>query len=658
MLLNIERKAFAEFFAKHNHAVFCKFIVVCIVLCVVTPLYAVPLRLHVDGNKVKDPNGNIVILRGVALTDLGSLEDWKGGALNAVDRITNPNDTQGNSPGWYTKIIRIVIAPPDSTTPPRSWPHPFNADNNDLYNLLRTFVDYCAEKEVYVAIDWHYVAHTYDHVASTSEFWRYMAPRFKDDTHVIYELFNEPNNPGGSDAAMWTSVKNDMQTWIDIVRGYAPDNLIFVGTPSYCQIIGPTATAPVNDVNAVYISHIYPLHWLSSSNQYYRDTITAAAAAHPVIMGEWGFTSDMNYDDPYHIVIGTQTNYGKPIREFVEGIGIGSIAWCAGDPSWGSPMFYSDGTLRVGEGEMGGFAKDWLYEASGVTQNIDLNITNCKVTAGKTQGQDVFEASGTMASSPVGLYLATQIDINIVSLADGSEVLIYPETIEFNSTQVKKGKYKYTYKIPGGGEGAITSLTMDFNKKTFAIKTKNIDLTGLVCPLQLNIRIGNYALSGDVDETIVNGQKTIPTRLMRMYKDTLIVTKAKVKNGTSVLSDSLSVSGEIAVKDINDANMDEPNLVKQDVNIVWGNQTFTIPAGRFEAARKGHSYKCSKINVDPSASPDVNDGIVTATIDLDKCTFAVSIAKANINAVSGDVVFGLRFADFNETDGVNLVLGH
>ena len=51
---------------------FYKFAVMCILLCVVTPLYAVPPRLHVDGNKVKDPNGNIVILRGVALIDLGA----------------------------------------------------------------------------------------------------------------------------------------------------------------------------------------------------------------------------------------------------------------------------------------------------------------------------------------------------------------------------------------------------------------------------------------------------------------------------------------------------------------------------------------------------------------------------------------------------------
>ena len=119
----------------------------------------------------------------------------------------------------------------------------------------------------------------------------------------------------------------------------------------------------------------------------------------------------------------------------------------------------------------------------------------------------ITDASGTIASSPLALFSVTQIDVNIVSLADGNEVLIYPETINFNSTQVKNGKYKYTHKIPKGGEGAITSLTMDFNKKTFAIKAKNVDLTGLACPLRLEITMGNYTLSGDVNETIVNGTK-------------------------------------------------------------------------------------------------------------------------------------------------------
>ncbi len=138
--------------------------------------------------------------------------------------------------------------------------------------------------------------------------------------------------------------------------------LLFVGTPRYCQIIGPTVDNPVNDPNVVYVTHIYPWHWLSD-NQYYRDSITAAAAAHPVILGEWGFASTASPGGEY--LIGTISNYGQPIKEFVEGLGIGNIAWVASH-DWEPPMFDYDWsgiwTLLCGEGYMGGFAKNWLYD--------------------------------------------------------------------------------------------------------------------------------------------------------------------------------------------------------------------------------------------------------------------------------------------------------
>lgn len=118
---------------------------------------------------------------------------------------------------------------------------------------------------MYCIIDWHYVANTYDHVASTSEFWEYMAPRFADDSHVLFELFNEPINDldGGwifnsHDTDDWLSVRADMQTWINIVRTYAPNNIILVGGPFYCQAIQPVAKYPLTGDNMAIVSHIYP----------------------------------------------------------------------------------------------------------------------------------------------------------------------------------------------------------------------------------------------------------------------------------------------------------------------------------------------------------------------------------------------------------------
>jgi endoglucanase len=271
-------------------------VVILAIFWLAAPLFAVIPPLHVDGNQIKDPQGNVVILRGIDLIDLGFLEEWHGGAIAMIDRITDKTDTQSSSPGWYPKIVRIMIAPPDSVD---NWPHPFNPGNTDLYDLLRTVVDYCATKDMYCIIDWHYVANTYDHIASTSEFWTYMAPRFAGDDHVLFELFNEPINDldgdwifNSHDTDDWLSVRTDMQTWYNIVRTYAPDNIVLVGGPFYCQAIGPAASYPLTGSNIAIVSHIYPNHWNDSYwSSSYQNQITTCAAVYPVIMTEWGFST-------------------------------------------------------------------------------------------------------------------------------------------------------------------------------------------------------------------------------------------------------------------------------------------------------------------------------------------------------------------------------
>jgi peptidoglycan/xylan/chitin deacetylase (PgdA/CDA1 family) len=341
---------------KETHGQLMKVIVVSVLLYFVTPLHADIPWLHVDGNKIKDPEGNIVVLRGISLIDLGFLEGWQGGAINMIDRITNKNDSQGNSPGWYPKVLRIPIHPPDSVD---NWPYRWDPGNDRFYNsLLRPVVDYCAEKDLYVILDWHYIADTWDKVTQTSEFWEYMAPRFANDSHVLFELFNEPINHVGSDTSNWRSVRTDMQVWVDIVRTYAPHNLILVGGPTWSQAIGPVANYRVSGNNIVIISHIYPSHWRNPS--WYRNHIRTCAAVYPILMTEWGF-SQSNHPDPDDLLHGTISDYGQPLMDFIEGLQIGNTAWVASH-NWGPPMFYDDWTLRCGEGEMGCFVKDVLYE--------------------------------------------------------------------------------------------------------------------------------------------------------------------------------------------------------------------------------------------------------------------------------------------------------
>jgi len=48
-------------------------IVVFALFCFATPLYAATPWLHAEGNVIKDPCGNTIVLRGVDLIDLGFL---------------------------------------------------------------------------------------------------------------------------------------------------------------------------------------------------------------------------------------------------------------------------------------------------------------------------------------------------------------------------------------------------------------------------------------------------------------------------------------------------------------------------------------------------------------------------------------------------------
>ena len=296
-----------------------------------------------------------------------------------------------------------------------------------------------------------------------------------------------------------------------------------------------------------------------------------------------------------------------------------------------------------------------------------MAISKCTVTAGKTQYaddndfndmKDTFTTSGTFVP-PADVIDVNTVGVKITSVTD--DYLVYAKDLnDFNATVVNsKHKYTHTGKLIKGKAGTITSLTLDFRQGKFAITAKNIDLTGLASPLELKLTIGDNELSSQADETIINGPKTtIPTRLMRMYKDTLIVTpgKTKVKSIAKTSSDSLSVTGEIA-----DSNTTQPNLNNMPVVITWGDkndpndvQTFTIPINSFKIPTTGHLFKLNK-NITPTVTPDAEPNAkVSGTIDLDKCTFALSITKADINNVSGEAKFGIAFGDFNEVADVNL----
>jgi endoglucanase len=308
--------------------------------------------LHTSGNKIYDASGNVVILRGCALIDLGSLQDWEGGVTAAIDRLTNPNDTSGSSPGFYTKVVRLVIGPPGSGGPWLWSP----TDGGDYYNnLLRPVVNYCASKNIYCIIDFHYVQDISSaNAATATQFWTYIAPLFKNDANVLFELYNEPvNNQNGSDLGNWNAIKGYYQSWYNIVRNAGAPNLCIIGSPNYSATTGTAAQNPLSGYNIAYTCHLYPQHWSSSWNVSQFET---AAPLQPVFVTEWGFG---NYPGNT-LYNSTISAYGQPFMNQMNALGVSWTAWVA-DTSWQPAMFASGWVLLVGQNQMGGFVKDTLY---------------------------------------------------------------------------------------------------------------------------------------------------------------------------------------------------------------------------------------------------------------------------------------------------------
>ncbi len=328
----------------------------------VEPPRALPW-LHVEGNQIKNESGGNVVLRGISTVDLGTTNSYPGKALGMIDRLTDKTDDQANSLGWYTSVIRLAIYPADSKN--ANSPFTYDPSNQFFYDqLLRPVVDRCRQRGVYVIIDWHGIGDTTANQATTAQFWGDMAPRFASDadSHVLFELFNEPINRSGGWTDAATGVRADMQRWYDIVRVAAPKNLVLVGTPSWCQLLGDTVESPIDGTDVAYVAHVYPYHFGIPS---ILNGIRKAQAVHPVFMSEWGFQEDSTNKD----VRGTITGYAEPFKQFVEELGMSWTMWCA-SADWYPAMFNGDFSLRIGEGYEGGFGKDWLYESRDISPPV------------------------------------------------------------------------------------------------------------------------------------------------------------------------------------------------------------------------------------------------------------------------------------------------
>jgi endoglucanase len=176
--------------------------------------------ISVKGNRFVDPQGNVVLFRGLSISDPDKLESQ--GHWNREHFV--------KAQEMGAKVVRIPVHP-------IAWRGRTPAA---YIKLLDQAVEWCTELDMYVDLDWHSIGNLttglfqdpmYDtSLQETYNFWRTMARHYAGhNTVVFYELFNEPTTFNGQlGRVVWSDWKKIQEDLIGIIRAYNSHAIVLV----------------------------------------------------------------------------------------------------------------------------------------------------------------------------------------------------------------------------------------------------------------------------------------------------------------------------------------------------------------------------------------------------------------------------------------------
>jgi hypothetical protein len=254
------------------------------------PADKLPKLLHVEGNQIKDSDGKVVWLQGVAIPSL----EWSAGGEHILESI------EVATTKWKANVVRLPVKS-------NFWngTGPYQKDGGLQYRqTIDDAINLCATRGAYLVLDLHeYRAPEQKHV----DFWKAAAEKYKNHPAVILELLNEPHDipwevwqnggkvtekPKKTDAAAENkeSLKSfesvGMQKLLDTIRGTGAKNIVVVGGLDWgydlSGILQGHALHDRGGNGIIYSSHVYP--WKSD----WQNKFVAVAAKYPLFLGEVG----------------------------------------------------------------------------------------------------------------------------------------------------------------------------------------------------------------------------------------------------------------------------------------------------------------------------------------------------------------------------------
>jgi endoglucanase len=187
-------------------------------------------QLAVTAGKLVNAKGKPVVLHGMSF-----------GWHNFWPRFYNAGAVKELADEWKCTVVRAAmgIEPKDG----------YKTDRKGSVDKVKAVVDAAIKENIYVIIDWH--SHNIN-LEEAKTFFAEMATTYGKNPHVIYEIFNEP------DEETWAEIKAYSIEIIKTIRAIDPDNIILVGSPKWDQSIHEPAADPITGYdNLMYTVHFY-----------------------------------------------------------------------------------------------------------------------------------------------------------------------------------------------------------------------------------------------------------------------------------------------------------------------------------------------------------------------------------------------------------------
>jgi hypothetical protein len=223
---------------------------------------------------------------------------------------------------WKTVVVRLAIA--------QTYYLYYDTYRQDIANVVAA----TRALGMYLVLELHgYDANNLNSAQpdpnSTPGFWGQVAQAFGGESHVLFDIWNEPHS------VPWSTWKTNAEKIITAIRGAgANDTLIVVGGLDYAYDLSPLVD-PANRITGlgpiIYATHPYPLKSMPASMAAEWDVkFGLIADIVPVIVGEYGV--DDSSTVPYGL--GTKSaahDWMIKLHEYIDAKKLSALAWSAGD---------------------------------------------------------------------------------------------------------------------------------------------------------------------------------------------------------------------------------------------------------------------------------------------------------------------------------------